>query len=514
VSPRTPDQDFIDALVAQLRGTSMPEDKAQENGGGMQGWSGTSVLTDEQLLDLLFSEREKGQQWRDCYEGRYHDYYPSPSEAVAALLWKFAFYSRKDHTQMRRLIRGSALASAKFDDSRSGSTWIEDEIDKAIGKVKEVFEPRSSGGSPSDKPKPEDEVRSRSRSLGNEGMSNDPKQSIRAVSFRGREKPGPRKWIVENALPEGHATSWYGEGGIAKSFLAVHLGISIAAREVDRWAGFKVKTARVLYGDFELDESEHLRRSQELATGMGLDDVPENFHYLPLSGLPVDEAFSIAAEECARLGVGLFVVDSVGFALDGDAELAKDVLRLHKRYVQPLKDAGATPLLIDHQAKVIKGEKYSDKQEFGSAYKGYATRSSFQIRGSWEGDVLVATYTHRKSNLGAKVGDFSLKLRFAKDRVVVEKLDEPVPNPDREPSKKEQVYAAVEKLGRGTAETVQRATGINLQTVRNAISELVAEGELVDTGEKQGRSRIVITHSHTTQGTGTGTSGKRFGEEF
>jgi hypothetical protein len=40
--------------------------------------------------------------------------------------------------------------------------------------------------------------------------------------------------------------------------------------------------------------------------------------------------------------------------------------------------------------------------------------------------------------------------------------------------------------------------------VRNEISKLLAEELLVDTGEKQGRFRVVATHSHTTQGPGPG----------
>jgi len=284
------------------------------------------------------------------------------------------------------------------------------------------------------------------------------------------------------------------------------MGLHIAGDGFDYWAGLRVKTMPVIYGDFELDEVEHLRRAQELAAGMGLPDVPAKFHYLPLAGLPTNEAFMIAAEECARLGAGLFIVDSVGFALDGDSELAKDVLRFYRECIQPIRDAGTTPFLIDHQAKVIKGEKYSDKQEFGSVYKTNAVRSSFQIRGSWDGNELTTTFTHKKTNFGPKVEDFSLKLLFGAGRITVEKLSEPVANPDREPSKKEQVYASVDALGCVTAEDVHKATGINLQTVRNAISELVADGDLVDTGEKKDRSRIVVTHSHTTQGTGTGTT--------
>jgi hypothetical protein len=196
----------------------------------------------------------------------------------------------------------------------------------------------------------------------------------------------------------------------------------------------------------------------------------------------------------------------VGFALDGDSELAKDVLRFYRECIQPIRDAGTTPFLIDHQAKVIKGEKYSDKQEFGSVYKTNAVRSSFQIRGAWDGNELTATFTHKKTNFGPKVEDFSLKLVFGAGRIEVGRLAEAVPNPDKEPSKKEQVYAAFQKLGRGTSETIANETGIATQTVRNAISELVHEGAVDDTGEKQGRFTIFVTHNSTTQGPGPGAS--------
>ena len=48
------------------------------------------------------------------------------------------------------------------------------------------------------------------------------------------------------------------------------------------------------------------------------------------------------------------------------------------------------------------------------------------------------------------------------------------------------------EMKRATAEGVAQRTGLNLKTVLNAISEHLAEGALVDTGKKEGRSRIVI----------------------
>jgi hypothetical protein len=337
------------------------------------------------------------------------------------------------------------------------------------------------------------------------GMSNEPEPKLQALSFCGREKPEPRGWIVDNTVWAGHATSWFGEGGVAKSLLALHLGLTVAAESRGYWMGFKVKTVPVLYVDFELDADEQHRRALDLAKGMGLTTIPENFYYLSVAMLAPGKAFETAADECRRLGIKLVIVDSVGFALDGDSESARDVLGFYRERIQPLKDAGASPLLIDHQAKVIKGEKYGDKQAFGSVYKTNAVRSSFQIRGSHEQGEITATFTHKKNNFGWKEKDFSLKVVFEEGCTTVERLDAAIPSPDREPSKKELVLEAVEEIGRATAEMVTRKTGIALQTVRNSMSELLTEGALQDTGDKQNRSRILVTHSHTTKGTGTGT---------
>jgi AAA domain len=267
----------------------------------------------------------------------------------------------------------------------------------------------------------------------------------------------------------------------------------------------KPRTVPVLYLDFELDENEQHRRAYELAVGMNLSDVPGSFYYLSVAMMPPREAFKIAAEECRRLGVGFVILDSVGFALEGDSENVKDVLGFYRENIQPLKDAGASPLLIDHQAKIVKGEKYSDKQAFGSVYKTNAVRSAFQIRGLQDEQEVTATFTHKKNNFGWKERDFSVKVVFEKGHITVDLLNVAVPNPDREPTVKERVLEAVKELGRCTAETVAEKTAIEKKSVQNAFTDLISEEALQDTGEKQRRSRIVIPHSRTTKGTGTGT---------
>jgi hypothetical protein len=485
-------QPLIDALTRKYLTDPPPK---EENGHRDPGPSrATQDLSDEEIITLC-RKAKNAAKFSDLFDaGDASAYDGDDSRADLALMSMYAFYTR-DPGQLEELFDASALGQRpKW---RNRADYRRRTIDKALSHVTERYTP----------------PRSRSHSLGNTGMRNeendDLKEDIQALSFSGREKPGPRESLADNIIWKGHATSWFGEGGVAKSLLALHLALTVAAENRSYWMAFAVKTVPVLYLDFELDADEQHRRALSLAGGMGLPGIPENFYYLSAATLPPAEAFEIAAEECRRLGIGLVIVDSVGFALDGDSETARDVLGFFRERIQPLKDAGASPLLIDHQAKIIKGEKYSDKQAFGSVYKTNAVRSSFQIRGLSEQGEITATFTHKKNNFGWKEKDFSLKLLFANEQITVERLAEPMPNPDREPSQKEQVLKAVEEIGRTTAETVADKTGIELKSVRNAFTDLLKEGALIDTGQKEGRSRIVIPHSQSTKGTGTGTTAEK-----
>src|SRR5215208_5405704 len=478
-------QEQLDGLTRKY----LTEPKADEN--GQRHDPHTGVLSDEEIVAKLRGAKNAA-KFSDLNDaGDTSAYDDDESKADQALMSMYAFYTQ-DQAQLERLFGDSAFGQRpKW---RNRPDYRRRTIDKALSLVTETYTP----------------PRSRSQSPGNTGVSydgtDDLKQSIQAFSFSGREKPSPREWLADNIIWKGHATSWFGEGGVAKSLLALHLGLTMAAENRAYWMAFRVKTVPVLYLDFELDADEQHRRALALASGMGMKGIPENFYYLSAATLTPAEVFKIAAEECRRLDIGLVIVDSVGFAVEGDSETSRDVLGFFRECIQPLKDAGASPLLIDHQAKIIKGEKYSDKQAFGSVYKTNAVRSSFQIRGLSDQGEITATFTHKKNNFGWKEKDFSLKITFDSDagRTTVERLEAPMPNPDREPSKRELVLEAIEELGRAASETVAQKTGISTQTVRNAISDLAHEGAIVDTGEKQGRFRIFVTHSHTTKGSGPG----------
>jgi hypothetical protein len=231
---QTPDQATINRLVQSLRPKTTP--RAAERNGHAR--TAADRLSNTDVLEKLFGEAE-GQKWRDLYNGGWEQYYDSQSSADAATLHKLAFWTDRDPAQMEQIARGSGLARQKWDERRGGSTWLADEIARAIENTPEGY-----------KPKVRDKVRSRSHSLGNTGMSNesndDLKHSLQALSFSGREKPGPREWIAHNIVWKGHASSWFGEGGVAKSLLGLHFGLTIAAPKFQYWMGFTVKTVPVL----------------------------------------------------------------------------------------------------------------------------------------------------------------------------------------------------------------------------------------------------------------------------
>src|SRR5215203_6686969 len=332
-------QDELDALTRKY----LREPKAEEN--GQRHDPHTSVLSDEEIVAKLRGAKNAA-KFSDLNDaGDTSAYDDDESKADQALMSMYAFYTQ-DQAQLERLFGNSAFGQRpKW---RNRADYRRRTIDKTVSLVTERYTP----------------PRSRSQSLGDMGVSydgtEDLKQSIQAFSFSGREKPGPRESLADNIIWKCHASSWFGEGGVAKSLLALHLALTVATSSRSYWMTFAVKTMPVLYVDFELDADEQHRRAYELAIGMDLPDIPEDFYYLSVAMVPPQEAFAIVAEECRRLKIGLVIVDSVGFALDDDSEKASDVLGFYRTCIQPLKDAGASPLLIDHQAKVIKGEKYSD----------------------------------------------------------------------------------------------------------------------------------------------------------
>jgi RecA-family ATPase len=129
-------------------------------------------------------------------------------------------------------------------------------------------------------------------------------RKLEAVRFSEMEVPGPRRYLLKDIVLAAYVTLLYGDGGVAKSLLALALAVSIAG-DSKEWLGREVVSCPVLFMDFELDAEEQARRVHQLCRGQGLDTPPEDLLYMSALGHPAREAFTAALEACKEHGVGL-----------------------------------------------------------------------------------------------------------------------------------------------------------------------------------------------------------------
>jgi primase-polymerase (primpol)-like protein len=192
--PDSPDQHLIDALARELGATPSP------NGHKVEPSTAPSLLSDGQILELC-RKAKNAAKFASLYDDGDIAGYPSPSEADYALLGILKFYTQ-DPDQLEQLWFGSALGQSNK--VRTRADYRRRTINEALEGVTETYQRSNKEELRAGNPQPQVDVPSDSHSLGSTGMRNEEdknlKRSIQAISFRGREKPGPRAWIVENTI--------------------------------------------------------------------------------------------------------------------------------------------------------------------------------------------------------------------------------------------------------------------------------------------------------------------------
>jgi len=301
-----------------------------------------------------------------------------------------------------------------------------------------------------------------------------------------------RRYLVEGILPEGYPTVLYGDGGTAKSMLALSVGTAVA-RGAGDWLGLKVQQGPVLYLDFELDAAEQQRRAYQLACGEGLEEPAGDLFYMSALGHPGRRAFDDALEECREHRVRLLILDSLGPALQGDAESASDVIDFYAEVMERFRARGVSVLVVDHQSKPQPGQRYRDKRAFGSVFKGNLARSVLQVEPKkHEENVKTVRLRQTKHNFGQLSNDLMVRLAFTDEHVKVEAVDleSGAPDEDGELNAKEKVLRVLE-AGPAYPWEIANAIEFEVKTVSNRLSELRKEGLVEPTGEHEGRTEQV-----------------------
>src|SRR5215218_2121317 len=441
-----------------------------------------SELTDEEVIALAKGAKNAGKfeaLWGGDTSG-----YASHSEADQALVSLLAFYTQ-DEGQLDDLYRKSGLCRQK---------WIERPdyrqrtIQRALSNLTETYSPADDGARmvvgnghaslPSPSPSLyKDEGRGR---------------KLEAVKFSDMEVPGPRRYLLKDLILAAYVTLLYGDGGVAKSLLALALAVAVAGGS-GKWLRREVESCSVLFMDFELDSEEQARRVYQLCRGQGLNTPPEDLLYMSALGHPAREAFTVALEACKEHGVRLMVVDSLGPALQGDAEAARDVIGFFQKSIEPFRAEGIAILIIDHQSRLQQGQSYQSKGAFGSVFKTNLVRSVIQAQATVRGEgTLTVRLRQKKHNFGPLAEPFGVKLSFTEEAVSLEavELDASELAEEATLNSTDRVKLALEN-GPAYPWEIAEHTGLAVKTVKNVLTGLRKQGVVEPTGEVENRTEQV-----------------------
>jgi hypothetical protein len=441
-----------------------------------------SELADEEVISLARSAKNAA-KFETLWEGDTSGY-ASHSEADQALISLLAFYTQ-DEAQLDSLYRRSGLCREKWL-KRSG--YRRSTIEKALSNPTETYSPSGDGARmvvgnghaslPSPSPSLyKDEGRGR---------------KLEAVRFSDMEVPGPRRYLLKDLILAAYVTLLYGDGGVAKSLLALALAVAVAGGS-GKWLGREVECCPVLYVDFELDVQEQARRVHQLCRGQGVDTPPENLLYMSALGHPAGEAFTAALEACIEHSVGLMVVDSLGPALQGDAEAARDVIGFFQKSIEPFRTEGIAILIIDHQSRLQAGQSYQSKGAFGSVFKTNLARSVIQAQATERGEgTLSVRLRQKKHNFGPLAEPFGVKLSFTEQAVSLEvvELDALELAEEATLNATDRVKLALEN-GPAYPWEIAEHTGLALKTVKNVLTGLRKQEVVEPTGEVENRTEQV-----------------------
>lgn len=307
--------------------------------------------------------------------------------------------------------------------------------------------------------------------------------SLPLVSMKDLTEPPPSSWTVANIIPEGHTTLIYGDGGQGKSYLVLALA-SCVASGID-FATLPVIKGPVIYVDYELSEEEQARRAYKVARGLGLEKPPGALYYLnPGIQENVPTSITKVAKKLIQYKPSLVVIDSVGAAMKGDMEVAKDIVPIF----QALRPLG-TVLLVDHQPKLGSGDSYKNKSAFGSVFKTNLARSVWQLQqGKRDGKpVLSLVLRHKKCNFGPLLEPIGLRANFG-TAYTLEPYEVPA-EPEEGPTATEQVAEMLGSVSEATVAEIENATGLPDGTIRYSLSVLKNNGTVKVLG-KEGHANI------------------------
>ncbi len=198
-----------------------------------------------------------------------------------------------------------------------------------------------------------------------------------------------------------HPVIGFGDGGSAKSYLALYVAGRLAQRGLT-----------VLYADWELGGGDHRDRLERLF-GAAMPVI----HYVRCDRPLTVEAERIS-REVRRLGVDFWIADSIAFATGGPPEAAEHATA----YFRAVRQIGIGSL---HLAHINKSEA-GDMKPFGSSFWHNSARSTWFIKqatANADGDRVTIGLFNRKANLTRPYPAVGFQFEFGLDTTRIARVN-------------------------------------------------------------------------------------------
>jgi hypothetical protein len=217
-----------------------------------------------------------------------------------------------------------------------------------------------------------------------------------AIALRDVDKPSDEdrlRRVFGFLIPWRHPCIAFGDGGSAKSYLALYLAGLLADE------GY-----RVLFCDWELDATGHRERYERLFG----HDMPANLFYTRCTRPLIHEADRL--RRIVRLqGIDYRFADSVGFACHDAPESSESALA----YMRADRQIGGGSFNLAH----INRSETGDARPFGSTFWHNSARATWNIKPTDDGaGNLTLGVFNRKPNLTAKQQPFGIEVAFEAER--------------------------------------------------------------------------------------------------
>jgi hypothetical protein len=269
-------------------------------------------------------------------------------------------------------------------------------------------------------------------------------------------EPAPDAGYIlrEPDLPARLPAALFGDGGSAKSLLALAVAASIVTGEP--YLGRRpTTTGPVGYLDWEMDGPEHRDRLLRLA-GEPLPGVL----YVPCSR-PLADDVDRLRRIVDRHELVYLIVDSVALACDGPPEAAEVAVR----FFGALRELGLGSLLVAHVNRAGDTDR-----PFGSAFWHNGARSTWYAKLEAElGGAMTVGLFHKKANIGPRSAPLGFRVEWG-DRITLERTDlRDIPDLATHIPLAYRLADAL-RTGARTVAALAAETGADVETVRRTLN--------------------------------------------